>query len=214
MNLQNFFLPLLILLGISGFIFLCNIVQWNEDTAVDFEEHKELYFKVKVRQNEAFIPIKNDMVRLKKQPFDLVFILQEPMGILVNASFDPTSFEQTQNKININNIKGFEHTGMAEGLFNEDTQVAVFDNGPNYWFYEDYTTHRFNRVGRGEKRQVVGTRTITNILNVNLDDRPTLSIENMAENELYFVFCRAERGKDFNDRIELQKEVLKIIFEL
>jgi hypothetical protein len=168
-------------------------------------------FFVKVRQGGKEIPIINHEITLKKKTFDLIFELTKPMGILLNASFEPQSYNQAKSGVPIDKIRGFEETGMAEGRRNEDLDIIIANPAPSYWYYDDDTENRFNEVSKSGNK-IICTRTIKKYFDRDKETDPKEFPITEINNTLYLVFLDFKSNKDYTKK-EIYREYLKIKWE-
>ena len=167
---------------------------------------KEQEFHVILEQNgKSIVPV-NNVVTLDKSEFSLVFEFDAPKGLLINASFDKTTYQQAKQGESISTLQGFENTGMAEGLFNDSEEIFISDNAPSYWFYEDEERHRFNSTEKKEGK-IICKRIINNLYDIKSGEN--IKVEAAAQ-PLYLVFISYKRGKTITDIIETKREYIKI----
>jgi hypothetical protein len=163
-------------------------------------------FHVTVEQNGKTIQSKNGELTLERKSFNLIFEFSEPMGLLINGSFENNTYEMAKNGIPKTRLKGFLATGMADELFNPSKEILVSNDAPNYWFYDNERDHRFNKT-KAEHGKIICTRTIENIYNV--ESKTNIKVEKVKK-PLYLVFISYKRGTSFTEEIELKREILKI----
>lgn len=172
------------------------------------------YFAVSVTQNGKPVAIspKDRTVTLKKAPFALIFSFMGtgPGFVAANVSFDPTSYKMVLNGKDINEVPGFEGTGMAEWDRNRDRDFFVNPDCFHYWHYDDPTENRFDKIAPGEDR-IVCTRTIKQYRARGADDKLKLTepISKIEGKALYFVFARFRR-EETDHKTGLQLECLNI----
>jgi len=161
-------------------------------------------FHVKIVQDGKEIKKICGSYRLKKKTFDLVFVFDNPMGLLINASFNKTTYKQAKKGEAKNKLQGFQETGMAEGLQNTEKTVFISESAPNYWFYDNEDKNRFNIIEK-KKGKIICTRTIENLWNINKKEQIDL---NDNKKKLYFVFISYvyENGEER----EIKRESIKI----
>src|SRR4051812_37513445 len=94
------------------------------------------YFAIGIKQNGQEIPITDNRVIINKDAFSILVKFQEAEAVLVNASFEPTSYDQAHKGLVMGDIKGFSQTAMAESHFNPDKDIMINDAAPSYWHYE------------------------------------------------------------------------------
>lgn len=188
------------ILFIIFILFGSNFVVRGQDSA---------QFEIKVFQKGKEIRIDRDhSVNLKKAGFDLVFVLNQPTDFLINASYSAVSFEQAKSGTELYKIAGFQETGMAEGLRNEDLEIFINDSAPNAWYYEDEINHRFNKI-RKDGDRLVCTRTIEYVRDVKLNRREKIK---KAQSPMYLVIVAYRYDMQLEKRIEIQRYLLQINF--
>jgi hypothetical protein len=168
------------------------------------------YFTVGFQQDGQLIPIKNHQVFLKKKTFTLVVSFKQPDSVLINASFEPQSFEQARTGSSLENIQGFSDLGMAEEAFNPKSLLMLSSKAPHYWYYQDETNHRFNDIAQQNGMWIC--RRIIGQVMYRDTTREMRRISDIPENELYLVFMKTVWAQDFSQQFEKQREYVKIIF--
>jgi hypothetical protein len=163
------------------------------------------FFSLRILQDGVEIPVKKDAINLSKKPFVIELELYGPMGILVSASFDETSYKLAKDK-KYGVIPGFHETGMAEDVFNKSKEIMISDQAPNYWFYDSESFNRFDSVQKKEDH-LVCTRTVEQLNRVG--QNLIIPLDKVPGN-LYLVFLLKQRGKSEEADKELQRERLMI----
>ncbi len=124
----------------------------------------ERCFEIEVYQENKKIDIQNNTVYLKRMPFELHFILNEPQGIAINACLSDTNMTDLIQGKPLNDMHPYLY-GMAEELHNPDREILINSNAPSYWYYEDSITHRFSSVSISADK-IEGIRYIQQMTNV------------------------------------------------
>lgn len=198
---------LALLLILSGCVSGCKPYYASEAPQPPAGKH----FSVTIEQFGKSIPVKNHEATIEKAPFTIVFYLRQPDAILVNTSFNPSSFYAAKNGVQIEKIRGFRETGMAEYLFNSKRDIMISDEAPHYWFYDNEKEHRFNEVTKKDGI-LICKRTVENIFFLH-PDREIVKVEDLRNKEkLFMVFMKAKWKKDYSGYTEFQREFLKITF--
>jgi len=163
-------------------------------------------FHVWVEQDGKKINAANNELTIKKKEFTLFFDFSEPMGILINASFNDQTYKSATEGNDIYELQGFKETGMAENLNNPNKEILLAKNAPSYWFYDDMQTHRFDNVEKKNGKYIC-RRLIKNLYDI--DNKKNIKAENV-ESPLYLVFISYKYEEDSYERIELKREMIKI----
>ena len=108
----------------------------------------------------------------------------------------------------LHQVKGLTETGLAEGLFNEGKWLSLRPTAPHYIHYVSPENHRYDEVKR-EAGWLVCRRQVTRFLT---EARTILPIERLSAGALYLVFARQEWAHVPEERVELQRECLKLVF--
>lgn len=167
---------------------------------------KDKEFDVSIYQNGELIEIKDNTVFLKDSTFDIVFNFSEPMGVLVNASFDKTTFKQAKKNKPLDNLKGFTEYGMADGLLNADKDIILHDEAPNYLYYDSDVDNRFNKSERKEDG-LLCVRTIERFYEAKSDS--SINIQNLKK-DVYLVFISYAPGQKITERTEIHRKFIQI----
>ena len=128
-------------------------------------------FEVRIEQHGEIVPIKNHSVNLDAAPFAIIFVMSEPYGVLINGSFDKTSYKLAGDPdIGRYSIPGLKGTGMAERLENPNKEIMIKDSAPSYWFYDPGAgQHRFDKV-TAEGSEIHCRREIERVFDLNTGD--------------------------------------------
>lgn len=167
---------------------------------------KDPVFAVYFSQNNTAADIIDNTVTLDKKSFDLLLGFSEPMGVLVNASFDSKTYDLALKGKALDKLPGFEQTGMAEGLLNTDKEIVLSEEAPGYWFYDNEEEHRFNEVQKTDTGFIC-LRTIEKL--VDADNQTEIRVSEVNQ-PLYLVFISYKRGQSIMDRVEVQRQCIKI----
>ena len=132
-------------------------------------------------------------------------------NILINASYDPETYISSLEGKNINEIKGFHDTGIADSLFNKDKYLIIHNNAPNFWHYTNKNDHRFSNIVKMNNK-IICRREISQIMNLNNEERIVTEIKNLDQKIIYLVIIKAEWNQSFDSRIEMKRYNLKLIF--
>lgn len=166
-------------------------------------------FQIEIYQNGKPVGISNNEVTLQKAPFDIVITFKDTAvskDILLNTSINPKTFLDALQNVPMDSLAGFQESGMAEVLFNEDRDVLLSYSAPSFWFYDSDELHRFNMVKK-DGENLICTRTIESLYSVETKESIAL---NKLSYPIYMVFITYEYNKDFSHRIENQRFMLKI----
>ncbi len=154
-------------------------------------------FKFKIFQNGKEVVVKNHTVELEPTTFQLKFLFDDPMGILVHASFKDKTYKDIVTGKPLSQIAAME-TGMAEELYNPSESIIIEESAPSYWFFDNTEEHRFDDcVLKGDIWEC--TRTIDNFNYVFKDKLVPVS---KAKNPLYLVLV----STDFDEQTDKQTE--------
>jgi hypothetical protein len=192
------------LLNLFTAVFLLSSAIFSNQYAAE----KRVPFKVYIEQNGTRLPVTNHEITLEKKPFNIIFVMHKPDGILISSSFNKTTYDKAVKKEPLSKLPGYANTGMAEGLSNTDNEVIICDDAPSYWFYDNDKEHRFNTVIKN-KDSLVCTRTIKQLYLLDEKDQPTITVEKISK-PLYFVFMDYVSDPKTYERTELQREMIKI----
>jgi hypothetical protein len=170
------------------------------------ESESSMKFNVTIEQNGVQKIIKNSEVALKPETFDIVFEFSEPMSVLVNASFNNKTFKLASKNAHLDKLPGFIELGMAEGLNNSEKNLFIDDESPNFWFYDNDEFNRFNSIEkRGDK--IICKRTIESLYVT--ESKTTIKMKDI-KTPVYLVFVSYINGEKSEERIEVQRQYLKI----
>lgn len=163
-------------------------------------------FKITIEQNGKQQKIEDNHILLQPGSFEIVIEMSEPMGILVNASFDDKTFKLASKNKHLDKLPGFEETGMAEGLLNTDKEILLSEKAPSYWFYDTEEENRFNSISKLENG-IVCKRTIENLFDT--ETSTGIKITDVSK-PIYLVFISYKKGSEITDQIEVQRQSIAI----
>lgn len=154
-------------------------------------------YKVYIKQNgNTYNVEEHSNIKLSRSSFDIIIEMPSPTGMLVNASFNKSTYNTLGKTDDILSITCFAPgSGMADYKFNPENAIMAKESGSNYLFYNNDTEHRFNSVEKTDGSYIC-TRTVERIFNI--DDDSEISINNIDQT-LYLCFVCHKTG---------QKEIL------
>jgi hypothetical protein len=167
-------------------------------------------FSVSIEQDGVTVPPKDHVVRIRKDTFGIVVRFPVPDEILVNASFNPASFDAARDGKPFKEIPGFFDLGMAEGTFNEGLFLFVSDHAPNAWYYKNENDHRFDSVTL-DAGIITCRRTIARV--IFQDSDKAVAVKDLTRTGLYLVFMHTEWTADYSEQIETRRDYLEIVFD-
>ncbi len=167
---------------------------------------------LKVIQDGERVEINENTVQLRRAPFTLLFTLLQPDGFLIHASIDDTTYAKAEAGYPLSELPGFSNTSISEELFNRESLIYLSSDSPSYWYYTDETDHRFNSVTPSDNGYIC-RRDINSIIDISTGEK--MLIEGQKKNNtLYLVVIKADWNRDYTERIELNRKLLKITFNI
>jgi hypothetical protein len=166
------------------------------------------YFSVHVEQDGRRVRPRRGVHLLRRRPFDLVITFPGPDSVLVNSWTAPGSYNAARAGAPLARIAGFKQTGMAEGKHNQQRDLMLSPDSPQYLYYTSDADHRFNRVRRRGER-VIAHRTVANLF---LPSRRTTPLRRFGGRDLYLVLVKYLWSKDYSARDEKQRAALHLRF--
>lgn len=163
-----------------------------------------------IEQDGRIINIIDDAAMITRKEFRFVFNFSQPDSVLLNASFNPDSFDSARSGIPLAEISGFINNGIAEELFNSEHTMFISDDSPNYWYYSDDSDSRFDSTVKDENGYTC-RRTVSSF--IDLDGRSEIQdISRMQHEVIYIVVTMIEWNDDFSKMIERSRRYFKIQF--
>ncbi|MCD4823155.1 MAG: hypothetical protein K8S55_00985 [Phycisphaerae bacterium] len=150
-------------------------------------------------------------LKLDKRPFRIVFFFKDKSSMLVQASFSPKILRQAAAGKNVNELFR-PNSGIAEKNLNPNSELYVRDE-PEYhnWLCFGPRTHRFDAGPDGyveAEGGVLCRRTVKNLI----CDGKEIPIEKCPHDAIYMVFVKTAQSAGSNERIEKQRDWLKLEF--
>jgi len=147
----------------------------------------------------------NQEIHLKRDDFKFVFSMAQPSSLLISCATEDLTLREAQKGVKMNKLKGFQGTGMAEGLFNPDKEILFDNENASCWYYDSLTSHRFNDAywdngGIKCERKIKQLFDVENQKLVPLKQAPTL----------YLVFIEYKWNSITNEHIEVARDWLII----
>lgn len=163
-----------------------------------------------IEQDGRIINIIDDSVTINRKQFRFNFRFSQPDSVLLNASFNPGSFDSAAGGTPLDQIPGFINTGIAEELFNAEYFMFISDDSPNYWYYSDDSDSRFDYTLKDE-RGYTCRRTVSSF--IDLDGKAEKQeISKIRQDTIYIVVVMIEWNEDFTKMIERSRRYFKIKF--
>lgn len=163
-------------------------------------------FHVKFVQDNRLIEAVDNNITLKKKEFVIVLIFSEPMGLLINASFNSRTYDLAIKGIQKEELNGFTETGMAEGLFNPEKMIIISNTAPNYWYYNTHELNRFDDFVRDDNQ----FRCRRIIQNFHLSRKKNIKVEDI-NTPVFLVFI--SQAGEYPNKFEVKRECIKINWE-
>ena len=167
-------------------------------------------FTVQFVQNGKTMMVVDSVVVLDKKPFSVIVRFKKPDGVLVNASFDSSTYSMAREGESIDKLLGFQGTGIAEFPLNPNRMIFLSTKSANYWNYNSDEDNRFNIVKQGVD-EIVCQRDIDYVVDLD-NSKKRESIEQMKGSDLYFVFIQSRWTDDYSRRIEIGRESYHLQF--
>ena len=193
-------------------MFFINIAFITCSTKEIIKEDAADRIDVSVVQGDQDIAIVDDTVEIRRRKFSLIFQFKQPDSVSVNASFHPETFNNAYEGLPLDELSGFKDTGIAEELYNKNSSLYISYTSPNYWYYVDDNDHRFTTIVKNENG-IICTREITNFIDLDGSGDKN-NIGNVMQKELYLVIVKSEWNRDYTQRIEKSRRMIKFKFIL
>ncbi|HPS56722.1 MAG TPA: hypothetical protein PK514_01325 [Spirochaetota bacterium] len=176
------------------------------------KNRKSEFIDLFLEQEGRIVNIIDDTAEISRKQFRFVFNFRHPDSVLLNASFNPESFDSARSGTPLVQIPGFINNGIAEELFNAEYFMFISDDSPNYWYYSDDSDSRFDSVTKDENGYTC-RRTVSSF--IDLDGKAEkLEISKIKQDTIYIVIVMIEWNDDFTKMIERSRRYLKIKFIL
>jgi hypothetical protein len=165
---------------------------------------------VSIEQDGNIISIIDNTAEIRRTKFSITFRFVQPDSILINASFNPETFNNASEGLQLSELSGFKNTGIAEELFNRETALYISFDSPNFWYYTDDSDHRFNNVLKSENGFLC-TREISGIVDLDgTGDR--IDINRLKQKEIFLVIIKSEWNEDYTRMIEKSRKMIRLKF--
>jgi hypothetical protein len=150
----------------------------------------------------------NQEVHLKRDDFKFVMQMARPSSVLISCSTDDVTLKQALQGKKLEEMKGFQGTGMAEALFNPDKEILFDNENASCWYYDSLPSHRFNEAywdngGIKCERKIKQLYDVANGKEISLKDAP----------KLYLVIVEYQAIPGSIEFIEVSREWLVIVWE-
>lgn len=193
-------------------ILICFIILTGCASNAIIEDTNQNIINMSIQQNGETAEFSDNTVQLRRAPFAFYFTFPQPDGILIHASMDNSTYLKAESGKPLAELPGFVNTSISEELFNKDSFLYLSDDAPSYWYYTDETDHRFNSVTTDEAGYTC-RRDIKNIIDITTG-RDKLASGKMNGDTIYIVIIKSDWNKDYSKRIELNRRLLKITFNI
>ena len=194
----------------------------------DKSDAAEDYFKIEIVQNNKVIPISDNSVVLKKEPFKFKVTLIKTTDVYVSASWDKYYYDypDSNNIFECKDTKQFNgcrfvaiKTGNQDA-FNINKDLAIGDSSYQWvWFYDETMDwHRFDSTVIVKNGVTHAEMTVENIYDCDGRDaylettEYEYTIENI-EKEIYMVFATNYYERGMAHPKELQRKKFKLQFD-
>lgn len=198
----------------SVFVFLLSFLVCSVGVFAQNGEYpaEGTWFSYAVEQNGEPVEVKDNEAVLEKAPFTFVLILRGPIGVLANFSYEDSlykGFLLNKPLAEITKKPDF-FMGIGEPDGNADEFILIDPVSPHYLYYSDASANRFSTV-EAKDDFFVGRRVISNYTTY-ANEFALIPIEKYFGEAIYVNMMYSEWDENYN-KIELQKEALKIVFK-
>ncbi len=166
--------------------------------------------EVYLKQGIDSIKLNNNTVKVKKEPFTLVFVYNNPKtynGVYVNTSF-LKSYYNLEPSETIKDLNYLPQKVYSEHKFNPYKELKVNDEFFQYFGYNPNANwNKFDRLIKKDGK-IIAYRKVTNFYIV--DEKRRIPVEDMKFNIfMIFEIIDQNTGKFFNKEIYRAKAKLK-----
>lgn len=165
---------------------------------------------VYIKQDNDSIKLNNQIIKLKKKPFTLIFVYNQPdtyNGVYVNTSFTKDYYNLEPSET-IKDLNYLPQKVYSEHKFNPKKELKV---NPEFFQYFGYNPNaNWNKFDRLIKKdgQIIAYRKVKNFYMV--DEKENIPIEKMKFS-IFMIFevINQNTGKFFNKEVYRAKAKLK-----
>lgn len=163
--------------------------------------------KIGFEQKGKLIKPVEGVLKLKKEPFDIVFEIPLDMGVFINTSYTD-SISKVSARGSVPTIFNKSNV-IAIDIFNTESTIYLADDSINTSYYANEEEHTFNTVSglHGGHR---GIRTVTKIYDIDASEAIELKHVNAP---IYLVFASENFKKHNTSGSFLTGQNLKIEWE-
>jgi len=186
-----------------GIFFIIGFYSLSAQT--DFEP-----IEVYLKQGNDSIKLNNNTLKIKKEPFSLIFVYNKPdlfNGVYVNTSFLKGYYNLEPSEV-IKDLNYLPQKVYSEHKFNPYKELKVNDEFFQYFGYNPNANwNKFDRLIKKDGK-IIAYRKVTNFYVVDKKER--IPVEDMKFN-IYMIFEIIDQntGKFFNKEIYRAKAKLK-----
>jgi hypothetical protein len=132
--------------------------------------------------------VTSNSISIKKKEFSFKFIFHKDPNMRINISDNDNIYKAASGNIDqVYLFPFFMGQSFAEGLFNEDKDMIISENGNHYWYVEDKDDNRFDSViVKDDKFTCI--RTIKNIYDT--PSKKLIGISKIKPPALYITIIR------------------------
>jgi hypothetical protein len=161
-------------------------------------------FSLKIVQGGEEFTVKKSTIKLKKAAFAFLFEFDAPMGIDINASFEPETYKNAKSGKPIGQLLGFTAKGMAENERNIDREILMSNKASCYWFYTDNKKNSFDETSQLNNK-IICKRTVEKLYRIDIKESAKIT---ELSRPLYLVLiCTDKNGS------EVQRQCICIKWE-
>jgi len=181
----------------------CDSARKGQTTTLENDSPKT--FAIHFIQNGKQKQLKDNQVRLKKQPFTIQVDVNDLTGVYLLADFAADDKFRADNEFD--NLLTIAPKTMAEENFNKNNELYISAHHYSYWFYNpNMDWHRFNVVAPKENQGFIGTKEVKSFY--IRDKKDIISIAD-APDDLYLFFFTMQGSFELGYRV-LQREYIKV----
>jgi hypothetical protein len=164
------------------------------------------HFIAYIKQNGKQLPINYHVVKVKREPFEIVVDMPDKEGVFVNISFSKNTYKNALKNIPFDNLQGFSEPAIYEVWKNPNKELLVSNTRPCFWFIESSLNHRFSNYEWVNKRYIC-TRKVDAIYDIN--KHKAIEFKDL-DTPIYLTFIKFKKIGDNYRAEELMRHEFKV----
>ncbi len=163
----------------------------------DSDAGQKRLFNLAIWQNGKYITPEGNRFDLEPAPFKIEVSMADGEELFANFQTSDNLYRAVVEGRNFRKILGFDGTGLAESIGNENRDIWLQNRGWQVWTITGDGPHRFDQIRPGDGKRT-GIRTVEHLYSLS----DSGNVEFTEVDQIYCVICDIKRIDWLNQKLK------------